>query len=51
MSYWWGLEQLNPNLFYSIAFIVYLGVVTSLLALDGRHLLRLHGRIHSATLS
>lgn len=55
MLYWeivvWGLERLNPNLFYGSALIVYLGVVSTILALDWRHVLSLHGNIPWATLS
>lgn len=55
MLYWetvvWGLENLNPNLFYGTAFVVYLGVVCTIFALDWRHFLTLHGNIPWATLS
>lgn len=55
MLYWeivvWGLEYLNPNLFYATALIAYIGVVSTILALDWRHFLSLHGNIPWATLS
>lgn len=53
--YWeivaWGLENRNPNLFYTTGLIVLLGVVSTILALDWRHFLTLHGNIPWATLS
>jgi RNA polymerase subunit RPABC4/transcription elongation factor Spt4 len=55
MLYWeivvWGIAPLNPDFFYSTAFIVFLGVVTTILALDWRHFLSLHGNVAWATLS
>ena len=55
MLYWeivvWGIAPLNPNFFYGTAFIVLLGVVITILALDWRHFLSLHGNIPWATLS
>jgi len=55
MLYWeivvWGLAPLNPNFFYGTAFIGFLGVVSTILALDWRHFLTLHGNVPWATLS
>lgn len=46
-----GLESLNPDFFYGTAFLLYIGVVASILAVDWRHFLTLHGHINWATLS
>ncbi|HEY1388887.1 MAG TPA: zinc ribbon domain-containing protein [Ktedonobacterales bacterium] len=55
MLYWeivvWGIAPLNTTFFYGTAFIVFLGVVSAILALDWRHFLSLHGNVPWATLS
>ncbi|MGH2504111.1 MAG: zinc-ribbon domain-containing protein [Ktedonobacterales bacterium] len=46
-----GLDFFNPDFFFGTGILIYLGVVASILAVDWRHFLTLHGHINWTTLS
>jgi RNA polymerase subunit RPABC4/transcription elongation factor Spt4 len=47
----WGFDPQPPGALFGIVFLAYLGVIVSILAVDWRHLLTLHGHVNWATLS